>query len=64
MANFITTLITFAALTAVAFGVLFGAIVTIAPAIRLEDGTGSLTGHAPSRMCRSARYVTGWTCSR
>ncbi len=60
MAGFITTLITFAAGTAAAFGVLFGAFFAISFAIRKEDVTGTLTGHAPSRACRSARFLTGW----
>ena len=55
MAGFITTLITFAAGTAAAFGILFGAFFAISFAIRREDVTGTLTGHAPSRACRSAR---------
>lgn len=60
MAGFITTLITFAAGTVAAFGILFGAFFVISFAIRREDVTGTLTGHAPSRACRSARLLTQW----
>jgi hypothetical protein len=60
MAGFITTLITFTIGTAAAFGVLFGAFFAISFAIRREDVTGTLTGHAPSRACRSARLLTQW----
>ena len=60
MAGFITTLITFTAGTAAAFGILFGAFFAISLAIRKEDVTGTLTGRAPSRACRSARLLTGW----
>jgi hypothetical protein len=60
MAGFITTLITFAAGTAAAFAILFGAFLAISFAIRREDVTGTLTGHAPSRTCRSARLLTQW----
>ena len=60
MAGFITTLIAFAAGTAAAFGILFGAFFVISFAIRREDVTGTLTGHAPSRACRSARLLTQW----
>jgi hypothetical protein len=60
MAGFITTLITFAAGTAAAFGILLGAFLAISFAIRREDVTGTLTGHAPSRACRSARFLTQW----
>lgn len=60
MAGFITTLIVFTAGTAVAFGIFFGAFFAISFAIRKEDVTGTLTGHAPSRACRSARLLTGW----
>jgi hypothetical protein len=60
MAGFITTLIAFTAGTAAAFGVLFGALFVISFAIRREDVTGTLTGHAPSRACRNARLLTQW----
>ena len=60
MAGFITTLITFAAGTAAAFVVLFGAFFAISFAIRKEDVSGTLTGHAPGRACRSARLLTQW----
>jgi hypothetical protein len=60
MAGFITTLITFAAGTAAAFGILFAAFFAISFAIRKEDVTGTLTGRAPSRACRSARLLTQW----
>jgi hypothetical protein len=60
MAGFVTTLITFAAGTAAAFGILFSAFFVISFAIRREDVTGTLTGHAPSRACRSARLLTQW----
>ena len=60
MAGFITTLIAFGAGTAAAFGILFGAFFVISFAIRREDVTGTLTGHAPSRACRSARLLTQW----
>jgi len=39
---------------------LFGAFFPISFAIRKEDVTGTLTGHAPSRACRSARLPTQW----
>jgi hypothetical protein len=60
MAGFITTLIAFGAGTAAAFGILFGAFFVISFAIRREDVTGTLTGHAPSRACRGARLLTQW----
>ncbi len=60
MAGFVSTLIIFAAATAGAFGILFGAFFAISFAIRREDVTGTLTGRAPSRACRSARFVTQW----
>jgi hypothetical protein len=60
MVGFITTLITFTAGTAVAFSVLFGAFFAISLAIRREDKTGTLTGHAPNRACQSARHLTQW----
>jgi len=60
MAGFITTLIVFTAGTAAAFGILFGAFFAISFAIRKEDLTGTLTGRAPSRACRSARLLTQW----
>jgi len=60
MAGFVSTLIIFAAATAGAFGILFGAFFAISFAIRKEDVTGTLTGHAPSRACRSARLLTQW----
>lgn len=60
MAGFITTLVTFTAVTAAAFGVLFGAFLAISFAIRREDATGTLTGRAPSRACQSARSLTQW----
>jgi hypothetical protein len=41
-------------------GILFGAFFAISFAIRKEDVTGTLTGHAPSRACRSARLLTQW----
>ena len=41
-------------------GTLFGAFFAISFAIRKEDVTGTLTGHAPSRACRSARLLTQW----
>jgi hypothetical protein len=59
MASFITTLIAFSLVTAVVFGVLFGAFFTICRAIRREDGSGTVTGQAPSRVCQSVRYLTG-----
>ena len=70
MAGFITTLITFAAGTAAAFGILFGAFFAISFAIRREDVTGTLTGHAPSRASRgrgpsdSQRTRCHWVRSR
>jgi hypothetical protein len=60
MAGFVSTLIIFTLGTAAAFGVLFGAFFAISFAIRREDVTGTLTGHAPSRACRSARILTQW----
>ena len=60
MAGFLTTLIVFTIGTATAFGVLFGAFFAISFAIRREDVTGTLTGHAPSRACRGARFLTQW----
>lgn len=41
-------------------GTLFGAFFAISFAIRKEDVTGTLTGHAPSRACWSARLLTQW----
>jgi hypothetical protein len=41
-------------------GTLFGAFFAISFTIRKEDVTGTLTGHAPSRACRSARLLTQW----
>ena len=60
MAGFVTTLIAFTVGTAAAFGILFGAFFAISFAIRREDVTGTLTGHAPSRACRNARHVAGY----
>ena len=60
MAGFVSTLIIFAAATAGAFGILFGAFFAISFAIRREDVTGTLAGHAPSRACRGARLLTQW----
>ena len=60
MAGFMSTLVVVTAGTAAAFGILFGAFLAIAFAIRREDVTGTLTGHAPSRACRSARFLTQW----
>lgn len=60
MAGFVTTLIAFTAVTAVAFGLLFGAFIAISRAIRREDVAGTLGGRAPSRACRSARHLTQW----
>ena len=44
----------------VAYVVLFGAFFALSLAIRREDHRGTLTGRAPSLVCRSARYFTGW----
>ena len=44
----------------VAYGVLFGAFIVLSRAIRREDHDGTLTGRAPSLVCRSARSFTGW----
>src|SRR5215471_15339607 len=60
MAGFTTVLFTFAAVTTAALGILFGAFLAISFAIRREDKVGTLTGRAPSRACRSARYLTQW----
>lgn len=54
------SLVTIAIALSVAYGVLFGAFLVISFAIRREDSTGSLTGQAPNRTCRSARHMTGW----
>jgi hypothetical protein len=64
MAGFTATLLTFGIGTAIAFGVLFGVFFTICWAIRREDGSGSLSGRAPTRACQSTRAVTGWSWSR
>jgi hypothetical protein len=48
----------------VTYGVLFGVFLAISFAIRREDTSGSLTGQAPNRTCRSARFMTGWHRSR
>jgi hypothetical protein len=58
------SLVTIAIALSVAYGVLFGAFLAISFAIRREDNIGTLTGHAPSRACRSARIMTGWHRSR
>jgi hypothetical protein len=39
---------------------LFGAFFAISFAIRKEDVTGTLTGHAPGHAWRSARLLTQW----
>jgi hypothetical protein len=59
-----TSLVTIAIALSVAYGVLFGAFLAISFAIRREDSVGSLTGQAPSRACRSARFMTGWHRAR
>lgn len=59
MASFVTTLIAFAVVTTFAFGILLGAFSAICRAIRREDGSGTVTGQAPSRACQGARYITG-----
>lgn len=64
MAGFATTLIVFAAGTAVAFGILFGAFFAVCRAIRREDGSGTVTGQAPSRACQNVRHLTGLHSSR
>jgi hypothetical protein len=58
------SLITIAIILLVVCGALFGAFLAISFAIRREDGVGSLTGQAPSRACRSARFMTGLHCIR
>ncbi len=45
---------------AVAYGILFVAFLAISFAIRREDKIGTLTGHAPSKACESARHVAGF----
>lgn len=59
-----TSLITIAIILSVVSGVLFGAFLAISFAIKREDGVGSLTDQAPSRACRSARFMTGWHRAR
>jgi hypothetical protein len=44
----------------IACGALFTAFLAISFAIRREDKVGTLTGHAPSRACESARHVAGF----
>jgi hypothetical protein len=54
------SLVTIAIATALAFGVMFGAFFAVSFAIRREDASGTLTGRAPNRTCRSARHVAGY----
>lgn len=58
------TLVTIALGLALAYGVLLGAFLAICSGIRREDGSGTLTGGAPSWTARSARFMTGWHRSR
>jgi hypothetical protein len=58
------TLVTIALGLALAYGVLLGAFLVICHAIRREDGSGTLTGGAPSWTAQSARFMTGWHRSR
>ena len=39
---------------------LFGAFLTISFTIHREDRMSTVTGHAPSWVCRGARHVAGW----
>ena len=55
-----TSLVMIAISLSVAYVDLFGAFFALSFAIRREDHRGTLRGRAPSLVCRSARYFTGW----
>lgn len=58
------TLVTITLALVLAYGALFGAFLVICSGIRREDGSGTLSGGAPSRTAQSARSMTGWHRSR
>lgn len=58
------SLVTITIALAVVLVLLFGAFIVISMAIRREDATGTITGRAPSRVSRSARFLVGWHRSR
>jgi hypothetical protein len=41
-------------------GILFAGFIVISLTIRKEDSSGTISGRAPSRRCRSARHMAGW----
>ncbi len=56
MASFVIIAIALSA----ACTLLFGVFLAISFTIEREDRHRTVTGHAPSRVCQSARHIAGW----
>lgn len=54
------SLVIFLGIVAAVTGILAGAFIMIGLTIGREDRTGSISGEAPSRACRNARFMTGY----